>query len=138
MAGREIIMTAMQPQEILVREVFAAINNYDLATLQVLLAPDVVLYVPGHHVGAGAYRGYEGLLDFWNQMTRQARGNLEIRIKEVLCKTHQAAVIGTDVAVREGKRLEQPVVYVMRLEQGRVAEIWIHHHDQYAVDEFWR
>lgn len=130
-------MTHPEPHEALVRELFAALGEHDLATLQILLCPRVVLHVPGQHSLAGEYRGYEGLLDFWSKLSRRAAGNLELRLEEVLAKADLATALGTDWAEREGKHLESRVVYVLRLEESRIAEIWIHNYDQHAVDAFW-
>jgi ketosteroid isomerase-like protein len=130
-------MTHLEPHEALVRELFTALVEHDLATLQILLCPRVVLHVPGQHPVAGEYQGYAGLLDFWSKLSRRAAGNLELRLEEVLAKADLATALCTDWAEREGKHLESRVVYVLRLEEGRIAEVWIHNYDQYAVDAFW-
>ncbi len=123
--------------ERLVRELFTALSNHDLASLQILLSLASTLHVPGHNPNAGDYYGASGFLEFWSKLSQRVAGKVELRVSDVLANSSSAAVIGLSVAERKGERLENRVVYVLRLEEGRVAECWIHNYDQNTVDAFW-
>ncbi|GEM85764.1 nuclear transport factor 2 family protein [Meiothermus granaticius] len=112
----------LPPQETLVRELFGAFAGHDLATLQILLSPAFVLHVPDHLPCAGSYRGWEGVLRFWREMAHQGKSALEAEIQRVLTGPDYAAVLAND-HTEPGK---SRVVYVLRLEEGRVAECWMH------------
>jgi ketosteroid isomerase-like protein len=125
-----------QPQETLVRELFTALSQHDQANLQILLSPSAVLHVPGHNANAGDYYGCTGFLEFWSNLSRRVAGRVEMKVSDVLANHSSAAVIGLNIVERKGERLENRVVYVLRLEDGRVAECWIHNYDQNTVDAF--
>jgi ketosteroid isomerase-like protein len=129
---------ATPPQEALAREVFTALEARDLANLQILLAPGAVLHVPGRNPHSGKYHGCHGFLQFWGELSHRTAGRLEVRIHDVLVGHKHAAVLATNIVEREGERLESRVVYLLRLETGRVAECWVHNYDQHRVDAFWR
>jgi uncharacterized protein len=124
-------------QELLVQELFTALNEQDVASLQILLSPAAVLHVPGHNPNAGDYFGSSGFLEFWSKLSQRVSGKVEVKIHDILANATSAAVIALSVAERKGERLENRVVYALRLEDGRVAECWIHNYDQNTVDAFW-
>jgi ketosteroid isomerase-like protein len=126
-----------QGNELLVRELFAALNEHDLASLQILLSPAAVLHVPGHNVNAGDYFGHNGFLEFWSKVSQRAAGKVEIKVNDILANTINAVALASTLAERRGERLENRVVYVLRFEEGRIAEGWIHNYDQNTVDAFW-
>lgn len=127
----------VQTNELLVRELFTALNDHDLASLQILLSPAAVLHVPGHNPNAGDYYGHNGFLEFWSKLSQRVAGRVEIKVSDVLANTRSAAVLALSVAERKGEKLENRVVYVLRLEEGRITECWIHNYDQNTVDAFW-
>jgi ketosteroid isomerase-like protein len=127
----------LQPDKGLVQEMFTALKQCDQANLQILLSPSAVLHVPGHNSNAGDYYGPQGFLEFWSKMSQRAAGKVDLRILEVLAGVSSAAVIALSSVERKGERLENRVVYVLRLEEGRIGECWIHNYDQNTVDAFW-
>jgi uncharacterized protein len=127
----------IQTNELLVRELFTALNEHDLASLQILLSPAAVLHVPGHNPNAGDYYGHTGFLEFWSKLSQRTFGKVEVRVQDILANASSAAVLGLSVVERKGERLENRVVYALRLEDGRIAECWIHNYDQNTVDAFW-
>jgi ketosteroid isomerase-like protein len=99
--------------------------------------PSAVLHVPGHNPNAGDYYGHNSFLEFWSKLSQRVAGKVEVKVYDVLASEHNAAVLGLSIAERKGERLENRVVYVLRLEEGRIAECWIHNYDQNTVDAFW-
>ena len=127
----------IQTNELLVRELFTALNEHDLASLQILLSPAAVLHVPGHNSNAGDYYGHNGFLEFWSKLSQRVAGKVEIKVGDILANHKSAAVLALSVAERKGEKLENRVVYVLRLAEGRITECWIHNYDQTTVDAFW-
>ena len=129
-------MTA-HPHEVLARELFAALADHELATLQILLAPTVVFHVPGRHLASGDYCGFEGVVALWQKLTRLSAGSFALEPEEVLTGARYAAVVGMCAAERAGRRLEQRAVCLIQLGGGRVVEGWLHSFDQPMADAFW-
>jgi uncharacterized protein len=127
----------VQTNELLVRELFTALNEHDLASLQILLSPAAVLHVPGHNPNAGDYYGHTGFVEFWSKLSQRVAGKVEIKVGDVLANHKSAAVLALSVAERKGEKLENRVVYVLRLEDNRISECWVHNYDQNTVDAFW-
>jgi ketosteroid isomerase-like protein len=105
-----------QTNELLVRELFTALNDHDLASLQIVLSPAAVLHVPGHNPNASDYYGHTGFLEFWSKQSQRVAGRVDIKVDDVLANTRSAAVLALGVAERKGEKLENRVVYVLRLE----------------------
>ena len=72
----------------------------------------------------------------------QATGNtLRMTVHRVLDDGDWSVAIATYTARRtttDGEaHLENNLAHVARLEEGLIAESWLHSRDQYEVDEFW-
>ena len=111
----------------------------DLGAAAQLLAPDAVLHVPGSSPISGDHEGLDAILDF--ALTSRALlgdGAERIRILDLTGGTTHA----TAVCQVTGERPDRPVmhnrtVHVLRMDGGRIAEIWFHNFDQTVVDPFW-
>jgi hypothetical protein len=61
-----------------------------------------------------------------------------IDVIDVLEGTDHAAAYLRVTAARTGKApLDNTTVHLLRLVEGRVAEVWLHNWDNGTVDEFW-
>jgi len=111
----------------------------DLVTASQLVAPDAVLHVPGSNPVAGDHEGLDAILDF-ALTSRALLGDGAERIR-VLDLT-SGATYATAICQVTGERPDRPVlhnrtVHVLRVDDGRIAEIWFHNFDQTSVDAFW-
>jgi uncharacterized protein len=121
-----------------VRRVYEAFGEWDMEAVAGLLGDDVVFHVPGTGANAGDHRGREGVFAFLDQAARLTGGTLRIRLHDVLVGDEYAAAVATYQATRPGRApLENNLVHLMRVEDGRVVESWFHSRNQYEVDEFW-
>lgn len=111
----------------------------DLEGVAELLAGDVVFHVPGTGSNAGDHQGREGVLAFFAGAAHLTKGTLRITLHDVLVGDVYAAAVTTYRAERPGRTpLENNLVHLVRLDDGRIAESWFHSRNQYEVDEFWR
>ena len=99
---------------------------------------DVVLHVPGSHPLAGEHRGPEALVRFVEASRERTETGEHIEVLDVLEGADHAATYLRVTAERAGKTpLDNTTVHLLRLVEGRVAEVWLHNWDSTAVNEFW-
>ena len=109
-----------------------------MTTAAALLAPGVVLHVPGRHPLAGDYRGLEGLGRFAALSSAVATGGTHVSVLDVMAGDgHVAALCRVDARRSGSEPLENRTVHLARFEAGRIAEVWYHNFDQHTVDAFW-
>jgi uncharacterized protein len=121
-----------------VRRVYEAFAAWDMEAVAGLLGDDVVFHVPGTGANAGDHRGREEVFAFLERAARLTDGTLRFRLHDVLVGDEYAAAVATYRATRPDRApLENNLVHLMRVEDGRVVESWFHSRNQYEVDEFW-
>lgn len=99
---------------------------------------DVVLHVPGNHPLAGEHHGPEALARFVEASRERTDTGEQIEVLDVLEGSDHAAVYLHVTAERAGKTpLDNTTVHLLRLVDGRVAEVWLHNWDNDTVNEFW-
>jgi ketosteroid isomerase-like protein len=103
-----------------------------------VLADEVVLHVPGSHPLAGTYHGADALLDFVTAVGARADRTEHVELLDLLGGATHAAAYCRVTGNRPGfEPLDNTTVHVLRIEQGRIAEVWFHNWDQASVDAFW-
>ncbi len=81
---------------------------------------------------AGEKRGKEEVMSFFRaMMTRAGVGSTPPNIHDVTTSDHHAVALMT----RQVGGIEATVAVVYRIHNGKIAEVWPHERDQYAVDE---
>ena len=117
---------------------YAALLGNDLDAARRHAHDHVVLHVPGTHPLAGDHRGPEALVRFVEATRARTESGEHIEILDVLDGTDHAAAYLRVTAERAGKvPLDNTTVHLLRVVDGRVAEVWLHNWDHAAVDEFW-
>lgn len=121
-----------------VKSFYEAFVSGDLESVAGLLADDVIFHVPGTGANAGDHHGRESVLVYFAQAARLTGGTLRLTLHDVLEGDEYMAAVSTYRATRPDRApLENNLVHLMRVENGRVAESWFHSRNQYEVDEFW-
>ena len=117
------------------------LSRGDLAAAGRLLSKDSALHVPGRSPNTGTYQGRDAIIGFVAGAAQATRNTLRMTVHRVLDDGDWSVAIATYTATRttnEGpQHLENNLAHVARLEDGLVAESWLHSRDQYEVDEFW-
>lgn len=126
------------PNAAVLRRTYEAMRTGDVQTLRALFAPEAVMHVPGRSHNTGTYRGVDEILQFLGHAANYTGGTLRTTVHRVLADDDYAMALATYTATREdGGTLENNLVHVVRLHDGRVTESWFHSRDQYEVDAFW-
>ncbi len=125
------------PREVTVA-LYAALLLNQLDEARRYTHDDVVLHVPGSHPLAGEYRGPESLVRFVEASRERTETGEHIDVLDVLEGADHAAVYLHVTAERAGRTpLDNTTVHLLRLVEGRVAEVWLHNWDNTAVNDFW-
>jgi len=124
--------------EDLVREAFAASGRGDIDALRNQYFSDGMrLHYPGRSPLAGDYGGIAQVLGFFGRVLELSGGTFRTELHDVVASDEHAVSLFTARAGRADRRLEDRIVEVFHIRDGKAAEAWIHPADLYASDEFW-
>lgn len=116
----------------------AALGAGDMAALAETLADTIVWHQPGAHQLAGDHSGPAAVMAHLGRFMELSGGSFAL-IPDVV--TESGNLVSMTVrfsAQREGAAdLDQRGVDIFRVEDGRIAEVWLISEDQVAEDLFW-
>lgn len=122
----------------LARELYDSLATGDLEQARRTLAEDVALHVPGTHPLAGAHHGPDAVVRFVLDSRDLTEAGEDIEVIDVLEGDRHVAVCCTVRATRPGRApLVNRTVHLLRIDTGRIAEIWLHNFDDLTVNDFW-
>jgi len=128
----------MASNEELIRKGFKAFDDGDLATLDQLVADDVVWVSEGNNVLSGRYEGKQALFELWATIPGLVDGKFQQDAVEVFTDDRVAVAVTEVTADRKGKHLEKARgVIVFVIKDGRVTEGRVIAADPAQDDEFW-
>jgi ketosteroid isomerase-like protein len=107
----------VHPNEALVTAAWDAINRRDYDAFSQALADDFVWH------GAGTrLEGSDAITGMMRQMVAATANTLRVDVHDILANDEHAVVIQTTRAERQGRQLEDRVVYVLHVTGGRIRE----------------
>ena len=120
----------------LMRRYSAALTAGQAAEVLPYYAEDLVLHIPGRSPHAGTFHGQDAVLAYYTRIFRDTEGRFEsLGVDDILASdTHAASLVRWRVT-RGDRTLEIDRVVVYRIENERIAEIWVRDWDQYGYDE---
>ena len=97
---------------------------------------DLQLHIPGRSAHAGTFHGKDAVLAYYTRIFQDTEGRFEnLGIDDIMASdTHAASLVRWRVH-RGDRTLEIDRVVVYRIEDGKIAEIWVRDWDQYAYDD---
>ena len=127
------------PNAILVRDLFRAFRENDLAAIERVLPDHAVWEFPGR-VGqlAGRHEGRAGILGFLMNVMSLAEGTFHLDLEDVVAGDHHAVALFRGHGRRGEKVLDNPTCLKIRIVDGQIVELREFVWDLFAVDEFWR
>jgi len=121
-----------------IRELFAAFEHGDVAKIQETIPEHAVWRFPGRKGKlAGTHAGREAIFSFLLNVGALTNGTFHLDLVDVIANDRHAVALFTGSGQRNGKVLDNPTCLRMRLEGGKVVEVWEFVWDLYDVDEFW-
>jgi len=126
------------PNEDLVREAYAAFGRGDMDALRdKFFTQDVRYHVTDRSLLAGDYEGVDQVLQFFARVFEMSGGTFSFELHDVLANDEHAVALVTVRGERAGKQLNDNMVQISHLRDGKAYEVWNQATDQYAQDEFW-
>ncbi|MDN5795770.1 MAG: nuclear transport factor 2 family protein [Intrasporangium sp.] len=126
---------AEHPNVALIRRGYAAFATGDLATLDDLLAEDLVWHEPGRNLLSGDYRGRDSVFGLFGKVGEVTQGTFRLEVGEVYADDEHGIAVVTVSTTRDGRFVEHTHANLFRLRDGKVVEYWVVADDQDAADE---
>lgn len=130
--------TTSQKNIELVRSYFDAVAKGDFETVGKIFADDIVWHQPGNGSLSGTYRGKEAVYGLQGRFMERSGGSF--RIDSVGPLMAQGDQVATPLHFRAEKpraSMAMSGVDVLRIDGGRICEVWLFSEDQAAEDAFW-
>jgi uncharacterized protein len=122
--------------EEMLRESHAALRRGDMDAATKDWEPDIIWHFPGRGPFAGDYTGIPQFLAVLGRVMELTGGTYQTDVHDVVANDDHAVALLTVYAERNGKKLQENEALTIHMRDGKAAEVWILHTDQYGVDEF--
>jgi uncharacterized protein len=123
---------------LVVRQYFDHLIAGNLDAVGKLFAADVVWHQPGTSKVAGTHWGAAALFEHLGRLMQLSQGSFRIdKVEEIMTNGDLVATRIHFVAQRSGRSLAMNGVDLIRVEGGRIREVWLFSGDQAAEDAFW-
>ncbi|NUP19377.1 MAG: nuclear transport factor 2 family protein [Streptomyces sp.] len=120
------------------REYFQAVQAGDLARVGELLDESVVWHQPGANRFSGDHKGRDAVFAVLGGMMETSRGSFAIdQVHSMMGNGDTVAATIHFTGGHESGSMSMDGVDVLRLKDGRIAEVWLFSADQSAEDAFW-
>ncbi|KRA82904.1 nuclear transport factor 2 family protein [Altererythrobacter sp. Root672] len=122
----------------IVRNYFDAIASGDLAKLPELLSETLVWHQPGSSDLSGTYNSRDAVFGLLGKFMERSQGTFKFdSIGNILGNGNHVAVTLQFSATAAGKAMSMAGIDVLRIENGKIQEVWLFSDDQAAEDAFW-
>jgi ketosteroid isomerase-like protein len=117
----------------LVQGLYAAYMGGDGDRVRAAFAPDVRWHNSGYDALAGTLEGPAAVLDYL--MGQDHMEDYRLEVVDMLASEARVAIVARSSGRVGGRQLTNDFVQVIRLEAGRVAEVWNYNWDQRTIAE---
>jgi uncharacterized protein len=124
------------PNADLVRKGFEAFNTGDMATLDSILADDVVWHSAGRNLLSGDFVGKQAVFGNFALIPAETDAFSQEIHAIVADDEHTVALVNATLT-RHGNTATFGQVFVFHIEGGKAKEVWLTPVDQAAADAFW-
>ena len=121
--------------EDLARRFVGAFDDGDQDTQHALLAPDVVAYITNKDAGVDEVHGRDGYLA---RMPDLGAARARLTVTQALAIDDDRVMFAVEISAHHaGEDLHNFAAFLARVEDGRVAELWMVEAQPAHSDEFW-
>ena len=108
-----------------------------MATINDLLADEIVWHSSGDNILTGDYAGKEAVLGYMATLMQETGGTFRNEVHDMLANDDHGVALVNVTAERNGKTLNTQIVHVFHMRDGKMTEFWTVGMDQSALDDFW-
>jgi ketosteroid isomerase-like protein len=124
------------PNEVFIRDMFAAMDRGDVAWLEGHIADDIVWHTGGNSRVAGIRRGKDEVRELMGAAA--SPDSMKAQIHDVIANDEHTVVIGTAaVTAPSGRSVEYNYVNVFHINGGKVTEAWGLAENDAETDPIW-
>jgi len=107
-----------------------------METLASLIAEDAVWHVPGSTLISGEHRGRPAIFEYFRTTGELTGGSFQAELIDALASDTQAVAVATATGGRAGNAYDGSYL-LMRIEEGRIADVRLFNDDPDAFASFW-
>ena len=123
--------------ETMLRDLYAAAAEGDVARLRQLIHPDIVWHVPGRNALTGEYKGIDEVLGLFGRLASLTDGTFRSDLHDVVAGDEHVVGLHVEHGERAGRSLNARLALIGHVREGRLVEVWEGHTDAEAYDAFW-
>ena len=120
----------------LVRRGYEAFSSGDMATLTEVIAEDAVWHEEGHGGVSGVNKGRDAIFAHFGEEMSRSGGTYKVTLEDAVGGDGRVIALHHDHAERDNKVLDQNVVVIFHVRDGRISEVWEIPDDQAGRGEF--
>ena len=128
---------AEHPNLIAARAGYEAFATGDMATVASLFADEIVWHSAGDNILTGDYEGKEAVFGYFAKLMEETGGTFRNEIHDMLANDDHGVALVTVSATRGGKTLEDRVIHVFHMSDGKMTEFWAFSENQDGFNDFW-
>lgn len=122
----------------IVQSYFNAVAKGDFETVATLLATDIIWHQPGKGIQSGTYNGHAELFVHLGNFMKWSNGTFAITEVEYLAENGNLVNASIHFkAEKNGKTLSMKGIDLLRIENEKIAEVWLFSEKIKAEDDFW-
>jgi uncharacterized protein len=123
-------------KEAVVRRYFACIDSGDREGAAAMMRDDVVYHFPGQSPFARTYNGKAAVAGYLERLAEYTGGSLRVQVHDVCSGEDHVVALSQVTATHGAESLTWRLALVMHVDDDAIREIWLHYHEQHAVDAF--
>ncbi|MGH3452497.1 MAG: nuclear transport factor 2 family protein [Haloechinothrix sp.] len=123
------------PNAEIARRFLQAVDAEDFATVETLVANDVVAHFPGGNSLSGTYRGRDQFFAVLAKGDELTEGTFERELHDIAASDNHVVIVVKIRAQRDGKPLTWNGANVWHVREGMLSEVWLLSDDQDATDQ---
>lgn len=115
-----------------------SLSKGDMETVGKLLADDVIWHQPGGSHLSGLHTGKQKLFEHLGKFMQLSDNTFRVsKVGSVMANDDMVSATLHFMAERQDRTLSMDGVDVMRIDEGKIKEVWLFSSDQAAEDAFW-
>ncbi len=122
-----------------VQQYFSALSAGDFETLGSLLSDKVVWHQPGKGLLSKTYNGKQELFPLFGKFMEISEGTFKIdSVSNIMANgDYVIAILNFSAQKKNGQKISMPGTDLMKIEDGKITEVFLFSGDQSAEDKFW-